>query len=70
MNAMSHARPGPSISPEPTPEEAAAIIVALDALMPRQVVVDADAVPPGGNWRFSGRWWNLPIPVRRHRPWY
>jgi hypothetical protein len=60
----------PSISPEPTPEEAAAIMVALDALTPRAVAV-ADAAPTnGGNWRFSGRWWNLPVPVGRHRPWY
>ena len=20
-------------------------------------------------WRFSGRWWSKPIPVRRNRPW-
>ncbi len=20
-------------------------------------------------WRFSGRWWNKPVPLRRDRPW-
>lgn len=56
--------------PEPTHEEAAAIMAATEALWPRPVIMQADAPEPrNGNWRFSGRWWSLPIPVRRGRPW-
>ena len=31
----------------------------------------ADATPTAGPpvWRFSGRWWSQPIPLRRARPW-
>lgn len=56
--------------PEPTDEEAAAIMAATQALWPRPVIVEADtAGRRNGSWRFSGRWWSLPIPVRRDRPW-
>lgn len=55
---------------EPTDEEAAAIMAATEALWPRPVVmVSEPAARRGGNWRFSGRWWSLPIPARRDRPW-
>jgi hypothetical protein len=34
------------------------------------VIMQADAAERrNGSWRFSGRWWSLPIPVRRDRPW-
>jgi hypothetical protein len=56
--------------PEPTDEEAAAIMAATEALWPRPVIMQADAAERrNGSWRFSGRWWSLPIPVRRDRPW-
>jgi hypothetical protein len=51
---------------EPTPEEAAAIVAALEAAWPRPG--GGDAVPPTPRWRFSGRWWTKPIPSRRDRP--
>jgi hypothetical protein len=57
------------ISPAPTQEEAAAIVAAVEGLWPRPVV---DARPPlrrSAPWRFSGRWWSVPLPVRRDRPW-
>ena len=56
-----------SVTPEPTPEEAAAIVAAVEAAWPRPVVVSA---PPAGpsRWRFSGRWWSRPVPARRARP--
>ncbi|HVM53923.1 MAG TPA: hypothetical protein VM262_12045 [Acidimicrobiales bacterium] len=60
-----------NIRPTPTEEEMAAIAVAVQALVLRPVVVagGADAGPPSPVWRFSGRWWSRPVPVRRFRPW-
>jgi hypothetical protein len=48
----------------PEPEEAAAIVAAIDAMWPR---AQAPAPEPS-RWRFAGRWWSKPIPVRRDRP--
>jgi hypothetical protein len=57
----------PSISPVPSDEEAAAIVAALEVLSPRG---GAAAGPRRASvWRFSGRWWSQPIPLRRARPW-
>ena len=55
------------ISPTPTDEEAAAIVAAIEAAWPRAVTAAPDPEPP--RWRFAGRWWTKPIPVRRDRPW-
>ncbi len=54
------------ISPAPTDEEAVAIAAAVEVAWPRAVVAGAAAEPP--RWRFAGRWWSKPIPVRRDRP--
>lgn len=53
---------------QPTPEELAAIVAAVEVAWPRPVVAGSgsDVRPP--RWRFSGRWWTKPIPVRRDRP--
>lgn len=55
------------ITPDPTDEEVAAIVAAVEAGLPRggagAPVVDAP------RWRWSGRWWSKPIPARRVRPW-
>ena len=57
------------ISPAPTPEEAAAIVAAVEALWPRPVVQVADENPLRvPTWRFSARWWARPLPQRRDRP--
>jgi hypothetical protein len=56
------------IHPIPTDEEAAAIAAATEALWPRTVVLAAESDAPLNRWRFSGRWWSLPLPMRRHRP--
>jgi hypothetical protein len=61
---------GPSVTPEPTPEEAAAIVAAVEALWPKPVVAVDHHGHRAAPWRFSGRWWAKPIPVRRDRPWY
>jgi len=56
-----------SISPTPSDEETAAIVAALDAITPAAAAPsEQDA---GARWRWSGRWWSKPIPLRRDRPW-
>jgi hypothetical protein len=59
--------PSEASSADPTPEELAAIVAAVEAVWPRPVVAVESAVPP--RWRFAGRWWSKPVPVRRERPW-
>ena len=58
------------VSPDPTPEEAVAIAVAIEYLWPRAVLVapplGAESAP--NRWRFSGRWWSKPTAARRDRP--
>jgi hypothetical protein len=56
------------ISPAATAEETAAIVAAVEALWPRPVVEREQAPPTRSAWRFSGRWWSRPIPIRRDRP--
>ena len=55
------------IRPIPTDEEAAAIAAALEVSWPRAVAGPTRDGPP--RWRFAGRWWSRPIPIRRDRPW-
>jgi len=55
------------IRPTPTDEEAAAIAAAIEVAWPRPVATAPALEPP--SWRFAGRWWTKPIPVRRGRPW-
>jgi hypothetical protein len=56
------------ISPIPTDDEAAAIVAAIEVSWPA-VVVGPDAAEAPPRWRFAGRWWTKPIPIRRDRPW-
>ena len=56
------------IRPAPTDEEAAAIAAAIEVSWPRAVVAAAEPAEPP-RWRFAGRWWTKPIPIRRDRPW-
>lgn len=54
------------ITPDPSEEEVAAILAAIEVARPR-----AAAAAPAGHsprWRWSGRWWTKPIPQRRNRP--
>jgi len=57
----------PEVSPTPTDEEAAAIVAALEVAMPRSGTSADDG--DDSRWRWSGRWWSKPIPLRRERPW-
>ena len=55
------------ISGDPTDEEVAAIVAAIEVATPRAgAPVAHDGMP---RWRWSGRWWTRPIPQRRVRPW-
>lgn len=58
--------PTPRVSPAPTDEEAAAIVAAVEVAWPRAA---APAERRTERWRWSGRWWSKPVPLRRRRPW-
>jgi hypothetical protein len=45
-----------------------AIVAAAGALWPVPLAVVDTAPPRHATWRFSGRWWSLPVPARRDRP--
>ncbi len=54
------------VSPEPTEEEAVAIVAALQTISGSGA--GAPVATPVSRWRFSGRWWSRPVPSRRVRP--
>ena len=56
------------VSPEPDDLEAAAIVAAYEALWPQPVVQGTRGARTTPAWRFSGRWWASPLPLRRARP--
>ena len=70
--SQAQARQRPAVSrlgPDPSPEELAAIMAAVEMAWPRPVIL-APAPPAGPSpWRFSGRWWARPQTARRERPW-
>ncbi len=53
---------------EPTAEEAAAIIAAVELVWPRPQAARTPATTDAARWRFAGRWWSKPVPMRRDRP--
>jgi hypothetical protein len=56
-----------AIRPEPSEEEAAAIVAAVQTITSG----GGEQGPlrdPVSRWRFSGRWWSRPVPSRRVRP--
>jgi len=54
--------------PEPGPEVMAAIAAAVQLVWPQPAPPD-EQDPAHETWRFSGRWWAMPTPMRRPRPW-
>lgn len=64
MTASGHAVG--SVTPAPTDEEAAAIVAAVEVAWPRAAVAVEHRTE---RWRWSGRWWSKPVPLRRRRPW-
>ncbi|HEX4982182.1 MAG TPA: hypothetical protein VFV63_10810 [Ilumatobacteraceae bacterium] len=65
---MPEAVSDPMIRPTPTDDEVAAIVAAVDALWPRAAQAASTGRERRTSWRFSGRWWSEPTPVRRDRP--
>lgn len=53
---------------EPDPEIVAIIAAAALLVWPQPTAPD-ELDPVHQPWRFSGRWWNKPTPLRRDRPW-
>jgi hypothetical protein len=58
------------IRPSADEEEIAAIVAALQLTWPEagdgtEAMTDDEPT----RWRFSGRWWTKPAPLRRDRPW-
>jgi hypothetical protein len=51
----------------PTELEAIAIVAAIETVWPKPSA-EAPSPEPPSRWRFSGRWWAKPVPVRRERP--
>lgn len=58
-----------AVRPDPTDEELAAIVAAVELTWPRPTAVTAGATGAPPRWRFAGRWWSKPLPLRRDRPW-
>jgi hypothetical protein len=56
-----------AITPEPTTDEVAAIVAAIEMAWPKPQP-PTRLVTPSARWRFSGRWWAKPVPARRDRP--
>ena len=54
--------------PATDPVVLAAIAAAVDQAWPRPAAADQHD-PVHLAWRFSGRWWQKPLPLRRDRPW-
>ncbi|CAN5835200.1 hypothetical protein BH24ACT5_BH24ACT5_24350 [soil metagenome] len=56
--------------PEPSAEEVAAIMAAASVLWSGLVgPIDDEPRRRPSAWKFSGRWWSQPLPLRRARPW-
>ncbi len=53
----------------PSAELLAAIEAAVELAWPRPASPrPSRSADPGASWRFSGRWWAAPLPLRRDRP--
>jgi hypothetical protein len=50
------------------PGELAAIVAAVEMCWPRPGGADEERPDEPPPWRFSGRWWAAPLPLRRARP--
>ncbi|HVX22852.1 MAG TPA: hypothetical protein VHB02_16015 [Acidimicrobiales bacterium] len=54
---------------DPDPLVLALVASAVDQVWPRPAVPADETDPVHRVWRFSGRWWAKPTPLRRQRPW-
>ena len=55
--------------PEPDPAVLAAIAAAVQLAWPGRPAPADENSAVQMPWRFSGRWWMKPTPLRRDRPW-
>jgi hypothetical protein len=55
--------------PEPDPRVVSLISAAVEELYGAVVVEPPNDGERKQAWRFSGRWWMKPSPLRRERPW-
>ena len=55
--------------PAPDPVVLAVVAAAVELVWPRPSAPDDQLNPEHDAWRFSGRWWHKPVPLRRDRPW-
>lgn len=55
------------ISPQATDEETAAIVAGMEALWPRTGLPGLIKKEQSTAWRFSGRWWDGPLPRDHQR---
>jgi hypothetical protein len=53
----------------PDPAILALVAAAVDQIWARPAVPTDETDPAHRVWRFSGRWWSRPTPMRRVRPW-
>ena len=67
MSGLGQGTLGLRARPDVDPAVLAAIALAVDKVWPRPAETPQWR---GGNdgWRFSGRWWNQPVSLRRERP--
>jgi hypothetical protein len=56
-----------AVHPAPDPAVLTAIVAAVEEAWPRPTVEPAPEARLSA-WRFSGRWWAKPTPMRRDRP--
>ncbi|TAN29668.1 MAG: hypothetical protein EPN30_01960 [Actinomycetota bacterium] len=49
-------------------EAVALIAAAMKEILARRGSAVAEIPQDTSAWRFSGRWWNQPIPIGRYRP--
>jgi len=54
--------------PEPPADVLAVVSAAVQLVWPQPSAPD-EHDPIHHTWRFSGRWWHKPTPLRRDRPW-
>jgi hypothetical protein len=57
-----------AVHPAPEPAVLTAIVAAVEEAWPRPRPRSADDETRVSAWRFSGRWWSKPTPLRRDRP--
>jgi hypothetical protein len=55
--------------PDSDPMVLALVASAVDQLWTRPAPLGDESDPAHRVWRFSGRWWSKPTPLRRERPW-